>query len=777
MKISYKVLEKYIPNIKDVKEVAEDLIQRTAEVEEIILEWENLKDIFIWEVLECTKHPDSEKLNICKVRVLWEEKQIVCWAPNVKPGIKVPIAVIWAKLSEDFVIKKTKIRGETSEWMICSLDELWLIKERQTWIMILEEDAPIWINMRDFLWKNDAVLEVDNKAINHRPDLFSHVWIIRELFAIDNDKFDFEYENRDFSSLKDLWIKNNIPELVKRYIWLKVNNVSNIETPDYIKQVLSSAWIDSKGLLIDITNYSLYFYGQPTHIFDADKIEGTITIRLATSWEDFLGLDDKQYKLSDTDIVIADDKKVLALGWVIWWKETSVTENTKNIIIESANFDHSTVRKTWKSLWIRTDSLNVFEKSLLPEMAHSGLSLIVSELEKNLDNISLESISDSYEVKQEEKLIDYDLNFINNLIWREYDESLVISILNNLWIKKEGNSLVVPFWRKDLENKADIAEEITRIDGYENVQSTVPRINLWAITQNNTYKVKRDTRNFFTWKWFFDMYTYSFVGENLIKKTLWDINTLVELKNSLSEESTHMRGWLIPNLLLSLEKNIREFPEMKMFELEKVFSLSWTDISENYELSGVITSKKDVVYYDMQEYVSLYFQNVWINSFYFDEPKQVPSYAHSTRTANIILRWKVVWRVWEIHPKIASNFDINTRIGFFEINVDSITPALYSITKAKDLSTFQENNFDLNFVVDKKVKWKDISSTIEKSNSLITKVDLFDVYESEEKLAWKRSLSFKVFFQSQTETLSDKVKNKLIDEIVKKVEKKGWILR
>ncbi len=777
MKISYKVLQKYIKNIKTPEKVSEDLIQGVAEVESIEYEWEYLKDVYIWEVLECKKHSDSEKLNICKVKVLWEEKQIVCWASNVKSWIKVPIAIVWAKLSETFQIQKAKIRWETSEWMICSLDELGLVKERQEWIMILEDTAPVWKSMKDYLWKNDVVLEIDNKAINHRPDLFSHIWIIRELYAVNNEKFEYDYENKDFSWLKELWIKNEVTSVVKRYIWLKVNNVSNIQTPDYIKQVLYSAGIESKWLLIDVTNYSLYFYWQPTHIFDADKINWSIIIRYAKKWEKFVALDDNEYELNDTDIVIADNKWVIALWWVIWWKESSVTSETKNIIIESANFDHSVVRKTWKSLWIRTDSLNVFEKWLLPEMAKAWISLIVSELEKNLKNISLVSITDSYEVKQDSIYVDYSLESINSLIWSNYDELLVSKILWNLWIEREGQKLKIPFWRKDLENKADIAEEVARIDWYSNIASTVPRINLWAITQDNIYKIKRDTRNFFTWLWFYDMYTYSFVGEKLMNKLWLTCDNLVELKNNLSEDATHMRWWLIPNLLLSLEKNSRDFSELKMFELEKVFNLKWEEIIENYDLSWVMVSKKDLVYYDIQSLVSQFFQKVGLTSFYFDKPKTAPSYSHATRTADIILRWKKVWVVWEIHPKVSNQFDINDRVWFFEINVDLISSALYSITKAVEVSSYQENNFDLSFVVDKNLKWRDISNTILKANPLITSVNLFDIYEDEEKLPWKRSLSFKIFFQSLIETLSDKVKNDLINEIVNKVEKKWWVLR
>lgn len=793
MKISYKVLKKYIPNIKSVEEIAKDLIMHTAEVEDILFEWENLEKVYIGEIKSVEKHPDSDKLNCTIVEVNGNNFSIVCWAPNIIEWMKVPVAICWAQLNNDFVIKKTIIRWETSEWMICSEDELWLIKERQKGILELPKDAPLNVSMRDYLKKNDAILEIDNKAINHRPDLFSHIWVIRELYAINWEKFEFDYENKDFSSLPDLWIINKIPEVVSRYIWLKVSNVKNIESPEYIKEVLSSAEVNSKWLLIDISNYSLYLYGQPTHCFDTDKIVWKITIRYANAGEKFIALNDSEYELTNEDIVIADDKKILALGWIIWWKESAVSESTKSIIIEWAHFEQSTIRKTWKRLGIRTDSLNVFEKDIVPEMAICWVSLIVKELEENLVWIKFEAYSDIYNNKEENKKVEFDLKFINDLIWKNYKENYAIEILKNLWIEKTGldelswkdkkvspgrNLLNIPFWRKDLKYKADIAEEIARIDWYNNVESTIPRINLWAVKQTNIYKIKNDTRNYFTNNWYFDMYTYSFVNEELMKKLNQKTSGLVPVKNALSEELTHMRWSLIPNLMLSLENNIREFENLKLFELEKIFNLNWNNIEENYSLAWVELSEKEISYYDIQNTILNFFKTIWIDNYTFDYLDSIPSYAHPWRTAKIIVRWIQVWILWEIHPKVANNFWIEWRVWFFEININTIEDKLYTKTKAKDISTFQENNFDLNFVINKKTKWKNIKQAIEKTSpELITKVELIDIYENEEKLAWLRSLTFKIYIQSKEKTLDDNDKSKLIEEIIKKVEKLGWKLR
>jgi phenylalanyl-tRNA synthetase beta chain len=413
------------------------------------------------------------------------------------------------------------------------------------------------------------------------------------------------------------------------------------------------------------------------------------------------------------------------------------------------------------------------------------VSLIATELEKNLDWLNITAYSDNYTNKQETITIPFDLDFINNLIGKRYTENEALNILANLWITDlcaawpwNKRILTIPFWRKDLNFKADIAEEIARIDGYDNIEATVPRINLWAVIQPSIYKLKNDARNYFTNKWWYDMYTYSFVNEELMTKTLWNTKDLVPMKNALSEELTHLRWSLVPNLLLSLEKNIREYSDMKLFELEKVFTRNGSDINEFYSLAWVELSKNDIAYYDIQNTVSDLFKTLWINSYMFDITEKIPSFAHSGRTASIVVRGQIVWTVWEIHPKVANNFDVNERIWYFEININLLENALYSITKAKDVSSFQENNFDLNFVVNKDIKAKDIKQTIEKTNpNLITKVELFDIYEDATKLAWKRSLVFKIFIQSMDWTLDDKIKNELINEIVKKVEKKWWELR
>ncbi len=783
MKISYNNLKRFKADLKNPEELAQDLVMHTAEVEEIIYEWKNFNNIVLWEIKEINTHPDADKLKVCLVNIWGEETQIVCWWTNLELWQKVAVAKIGAEVSwhweETITMKKTKIRWVESSGMICASEEIWLASDfpAESWTEILDLwnlNSEIWTNLAEALNKNEVVLEIDNKAINHRPDLFSHIWILREIYAISWEKLDYQYENKNFSNLEDLKIENKIPEIVARYIGLKISWVENTKTPDYIKEVLDASSCVSKGLLVDLSNYSLYFYGQPTHIFDADKIEWNIEIRFAKTWEKLLALDDKEYELSEKDIVIADSKKVIAIAWIIWGKDSAVSDSTKNIIIESANFDHATLRASGKRLWVRTDALNIFEKDLLPVSAKWWVSLIVSELEKAFENMKLEAYNDCYLNKQKQVELDYDLDFVNNLIWKKYDEKLALNILNNLSIEKIWSKLIIPKWRKEINYKADIAEEISRIDWYDKIEAQVPKIQLWAVIQHNIYKAKKEVRDFFIENWFFDMYTYSFVNEKLMNKCNSSLENLVPLKNSLSEEATHMKNSLIPNLLLSLEKNKVDFKDLKLFEVEKVFNYNEknNEITEKYNLSGVITSNKEVVYYDIQNLVSKLLKQIWVSKFEFKLDENIPKYAHSTRTAKIIARWQVIGKIWEIKPKVVKNFSIKNKIWFFEIDLDLLSTMIHWTTKAKDLSEFQASNFDISFLISKDFIWSKLQNTIAKADpKLIQKVELFDIYENEEKLPGKRSIAFKIFLQKMDSEINDKEKNELIKLIIEKAEK------
>ena len=387
-------------------------------------------------------------------------------------------------------------------------------------------------------------------------------------------------------------------------------------------------------------------------------------------------------------------------------------------------------------------------------------------------------MSDIYSDVQKEVSVDFDITFINTLIGREYSLENSLTILNNLGITEKWGVLDIPFWRKDLHRKADIAEEIARIDGFDKIEPEVISINSGAILQHPLYNIKKDTRNFWVQQGFYDMYNYSFVWEEIMKKLSLSTENLVPLKNYLSEDATHMKNSHIPNLLKTLEKNGKSFKDLKLFELEKVYMKDNWEVSEKNMISGVVPSSSDTPYYEIQTLVNQYLENIGVAKFSYSTLTESIAFVHSGRTAQLIVRGKPVGLVWEIHPMVAKNFKIKQKIGFFELDLDLLTQAANTLIKAKEISEFQMNNFDICFSIDKETNGILIQNTIEKMNpSIIKKVELFDIYQDEEKLPGKRSVSFKVYIQSLEWTLDDDYKNTLIKEIIEKVEKKWGVLR
>lgn len=762
----------------------------TAEVEEIASQSKSFENIVFWNIIEIQTHENADALKVCKVDVGESENlQIVCWGSNLRVGQGVAVAkigasVVWHGQWDPVIMKKTSIRWVESSGMICASEEIGLkedfpAKDEKEILDISSFDAKPGTPLATLLKKDDFILTIDNKAINHRPDMFSYMGVMRELCVINDQKFWLEYEEEDFSKVKTLKIDNQIPDTVKRYIWLQMNGVSNLETPEEIKHLVEAAGNTSKWILVDITNYCLFMYGQPTHCFDADKIQGHIVIRFAREGETLLALDNKEYTLTPEDIVIADTEKVIALWGVIWGKNSAVSETTKNIIIESAYFPGSVVRFTGRRLGIRTDALNIFEKNITTGMQIKWVSLISNILKKVFPKSTLEGYNDIYPVKEKSIEIPYDIAFINNLIGREYEDAAIKKILTGLWIEIKWKNCLIPFWRKDMSKKADIAEEVCRIDGFDKVIATTPRIDVGAVVQSDMVKLKAETRNFFTSVGFFDMYNYSFVNEALMKKLRSSTDGLIEMKNYLSEEITHMRNSLIPNLMLWIEQNIREKTNIKMFEIEKVFWLQNKEVYEAYHLAGVMTTQEKDAYYPLQNILLNFFETIGIDKIFFEKPtSDIPPFAHTGRVANIMIRGKKIGFLCEVNKEVCENFDTHSRIGCFEINADMLSNIAFNIPKAEELSSFQENNFDLSIVVDKKVKWSDIQNKIKKAEpSIIKKVELFDIYEDESKLPEARSLSFKIYIQSPEQTLSDEVKSTLIKKIVSDVEKIGGRLR
>ena len=602
---------------KGAKELGHLYSIHTAEIDGIE-EIGSEDKVVVAKVLSTRPHPDSDHLNLVELDCgSVGTRNIVCGAENVRTAKYVAVALVGAKLGaeRDFEIKLSTIRGEASEGMICSEDELGLQEERALGIMILEKHfseellesklgTPFYdlevtipgngIDTYSFPIK-DTIFEIDNKFITNRPDLFSVEGNAREFGAI----FSLPFNDYIGSSILH---KNIVPVYIESknvlaYSLLSFRDVIVKKSPLGIDIMLRKAGISPKNDLVDITNFIMTEIGQPMHVFDADMITGSLFVREARAGEKLLALDGKEYTLTEKDIVIADEEKVLAIAGIIGGMNSAVTENTKNVLFESATFDAVTVRLTSQRLGIRTDSSMRYEKSLDPRLMLSGTARtidLLGFLGKNTKFDASFEYLDTHRVRH--ITLEIETDFITRKLGVEIPEERMLDILARLGFEttlKNGKiTTKVPSWRatKDISIKEDIVEEIGRINGYEQVPDT-PITGPFSIAEKNQSIELRDCINaYFSSQGVFETYNYSFSNQQKDALVGYaDDSNAVHIQNAFNVEYTMMRRSLVPNLLEITAENLKQQKKFSFFEIGKIFEkLGENEFSEKKALVGAL---------------------------------------------------------------------------------------------------------------------------------------------------------------------------------------------
>lgn len=776
----------------------------TAEIDDIHKYGQENK-VLIWKITEAKKHPDSDHLNVVQVD-LWSAwiKQIVCWATNVVDAKYVAVATVGSVLKWDFEIKLAKLRWQESNWMICSEDELDFQEDRAPWIMKLEEyfdEKILW----DSIWKpfydlemiipdqdgngykmklSDIVFEIDNKFITNRPDLFSIEWNAREFSAIFN--LPFKPYSKSYLFDKEMLGCKIESDKVLSYHLLKVENVQAAASPFWIAYSLFKSWINPKFDLVDMTNYIMTELGQPMHAFDADKIDWNITVRFAKKWEKMLALNGETYELDSADIVIADDKKVLAIWWIIGWQESAISETTKNIYIESACFHPTSIRLTSLRLWVRTDSSTRYEKSLDPLLSYKALSRSLDFLKFvwkeykviwNFEYLNKDSVNDID--------IDFTSDFICKKIWINIPESEIIRIMNQLWfeISKawEIFTVKVPSFRatKDISIKEDIAEEIWRIYSYDKV----PEIPLkWEFTiskGNKDIVLKRTIKDYYTSKWYFEVYNYSFSNESLDEK-IWikSHEDAIKIINAYSNEFTIYRRAMIANILQNVADNKGTANEFGFFEIWKVWRKTENGFTEEQKIAWVKYTSDFNAFRSELDWLCNSISHSSKLSIVGKTSLDKYPFLHPNKSWEVFIWNELVWFFGYVNPATAKAFELDdSKLLYFEFDftrlfeIESKTSTLFN-----EISKFPWIDRELNFVMDEKVFIWDIIEDIKKIHELIKEVRVIDIYRNSEKI-WegKKSVSFSVFIQDKEKTITDAdalaVQNKIIDVLSSK-----WII-
>ena len=796
MLISLNWLKDYInldENI-DIKELENALTMIGQEVENIELQGENLKNILTSKILELKMHPDSDHLTVCQVDNGSFVSQVVCGASNHKEGDIVAMAQVGAKLSEDFVIKKGKIRGIESNGMLCSETELGVGNDNSG-IIIFPKDTKLGIPLNEYYNLNDIIFELE--ITPNRPDCLSHIGIARELSAYYNTELKLPKINNHKVSeeLIDINIKDN---LSKRYMARVIKNVKVGPSPKWLVTRLASMGIRSINNLVDISNFVMIETNQPNHIFDFDKLKSNkIIVDKARNNEKFTTLDSKERILSNDDIVIRNGEEVIALAGVMGGENTEVSENTNNILIELAHFDNISVRRTSRRHSLISESSYRFERAVDTENFDYVMNRL-TDLIVEIAGGEVCDINDVYPVKKEKNICQLSLDRMNRFIGKVIPKEKVIEIFNKLEIKVEDKGdtleLTAPSFRGDLINQFDYFEEVIRMYGFDNIENKMPKITLSENRLNDTTKYTTDIKVLVSNLGLREVINYSFIPANSFEKLNMNIDSenIITLKNPIVEEFSVLRPTLMYSLLKNVKDNLNRGQEdIRFFEVSKRFVLSDDKIEKSVYINEKRVSERETLgivlsgsftknlwapkpesydFFDMKGIVEAMFDKFNFKSYQLR--RSVNSSYHPGRSVDLFVGKELIGTFGEIHPDVLENMEIDrNRVIYAEIYLDLLLKYINKGVKYKGLSKYQSVPRDIAVVVKEEVLVGDMIKSIQKVDKLIEKVELFDIYRGIGVKSGFKSVAISIVMRDDNKTLEEKDINSVMDKIVGKLKK------
>ena len=798
MLISLNWLKQYIDlDGIEINEMENALTMIGQEVEKIEVLGENLENVVTAQIIEKEMHPDSDHLTICKVDNGKEILQIVCGAPNHKAGDKVALAQVGAKLAPDFVIKKGKIRGVESNGMLCSEEELNIGKDSDG-IMILPEDTPVGVPMKEYLGINDTVFELE--ITPNRPDCLSHIGIARELGAYYNKEVKYpSFVINSESSEKtadNISVEIEDSNLAKRYVARIIKNVTVKESPKWLKERVESIGIRSINNIVDASNFIMMELNQPNHTFDLDKIEGgKIVVRAGHANEKLVTLDEQERELNSEDIVISDGVKAVALGGVMGGQNSEITENTKNILLEVANFNSQNVRKTSRRLTLFSESSYRFERRVDEENAINVINRLANIIQEVAGGEILEGAVDNYPVPYKKKTATLNFERLNRFVGKNIPRETVIGILTRLEIEVVDNGetliLTAPTYRDDLENEQDYFEEVIRMYGFDNIENILPKLDISEKPVIDTTKLSTQVKLIVANAGLKEVINYSFVPKDAMEKikyTSVERENLIDLLRPITEDFVTLRPTLLYSLLKNAKENMnRNATNIRFFEVSRTFVKAEELAKEEVKLGIILAGEnnktlwnpKPVPYdfYDLKGIVEEIFTQLKFNNYMIKRSEQ--SQFHPGRSVDVFVGRELIGSFGEIHPDVLENFDLGkTSVLVGEFNIDLIQKYIGKKIKYQGIVKYPAVPRDFAFVMREDILVGDVLKTIQKVDKKIEKVELFDIYQGAGVLPGMKSVAISVILRDKNKTLEEKEIVDISNKIVAKVEKDyGAVLR
>lgn len=765
----------------DLKDLAVQVTKGGLNIEGVIDH--HIDNLVVGEVLECVDHPDSDHLHVCKVNDGKTVRQIVCGASNVREGIKVIVALPGCILPGNFQIKEGKIRGVESNGMICALFELGLEeKNDETYaagITELPETAKAGEDPLKVLGLDDTIYDLDNHK-RRNNDCYYHIGFAYEVATVLNKRVhlpESDYHEVD-ESIKDKFSLDVETKKCPYYIAKMVKNVKIGESPEFIKNRLKSAGMRSINNVVDISNYVMLEYGQPLHFFDYDKLGKHVLVRDAVDGEEIITLDGKKRKLTENDIVITNGEKPVCIAGVMGGENTEVDESTTTVLIESAIFDAVSIRLTAQRLDLKSEASIRYGKGLNFEYTDEAIKRACFLLEKYASGEVLKDEIKRDVIDKSEKRVDFTKNDINKMLGIELTDEDVKTELTRLdfgYTYENGIfHVVIPRRRLDVEaNINDIAEEIGRFYGYENLVSKVPRVPIRLGRYADDVRLRKMVSTRLRASGLNEAKTYTLTSPEMAKMFKYDNLENVILPNPMSVDKSVVRTSILPSLINVFDYNkARKVSDILIYEIAKTYDINYNEttkaailMSGNYLTNGVLGINVKVDFFVLKGIVENLLDYLGFkNRYSFVQANDLPD-MHPNMSARIMLDRNEIGIIGRVHPSIKKD-----EIYVCELNLNGLLSRVKPI-KYKTASKYPSIEKDFAFIVNNDVTNAEMKEAIKKSaGRILDSVNIFDIYENIEE--GKKSMAYKLVFKDETRTLSDEEVMVVFNKVIKDIETK-----
>ncbi|KAA8675794.1 phenylalanine--tRNA ligase subunit beta [Clostridium sp. HV4-5-A1G] len=787
MKVPVNWLKDYVKIDITGKELGDKLTLSGSKVEEVITTGDEIQNVVTGKIVKIEEHPHADKLVICQVDIGKDELlQIITAATNMKENDIVPVALHGSVIHGGVKIKKGKLRGIMSNGMFCSEEELGIAGDKPVHgLMILPVDTPIGEDIKDVLNMTSSIL--DFEITSNRPDCLSIIGMARETAATLNESYKMpalEYEISSSKYINDSLKVEVRDKLCRRYMARGVENVKIEESPGWMQERLLDAGVRPINNIVDITNFVMLETGQPMHAYDTRYIQSNnIIVERAENREKFVTLDNEERLLDKNVLTIRDGDRAIGIAGIMGGLNSEIREDTSSIVFESANFDGTNIRISSQKLGLRTEASARFEKDLDPNLCEMAVDRACYLIEKLNAGEVMKGTIDIYNEKIEPGSLQVNYNWINNFLGTKIPQDEMAECLNRLELntKIEGEDLkidVPTFRSRDIKIKEDIAEEVARIYGYDNVPSTIIKSVSTRGGKNTKQKLDDEVLRALTSSGLNQSISYSFISRKVFDRILLPKNSVlrnaVVIKNPLGEDYSIMRTTTIPSMMESLSRNYSRKNELaRLFEIGKVY-IPNKDVNKLPQEKNIVTIGiyGKVNYFDLKGIVENILEVLKIERFSFERESGNPSF-HPGKTASLYIKKDFVGVLGEIHPNVLDNYGVDEKCYIAELDLDVLYKYANWNKEYKPLPKFPAVTRDLAILVDEDVLVKEIEDVIkEQGGNMVERAKFFDVYRGKQVAEGKKSVAYSISYRLENRTLTDEEVNKVHDRILKALEHK-----